>query len=199
MANCKVLTSGPHFLLLTCPKTCLQQSSQVEPERRGCRWGGYWGVGKKRILAPGCCSPSSGNYCMLAMAMPSLLPSWQAVKLLLVYFKLWKICANARQPADITQWYLTRPNTKEQPFLPPTKTMPGTRTGRRGRAVGGDRRVGAQCKNMGQNSSAICSENRIARAVFSNNAKTFPPMFSRRRTRARTKNQKQQEQEQEQQ
>jgi len=29
MANCKVLTSGPHFLLLTCPKTCLQQSSQL--------------------------------------------------------------------------------------------------------------------------------------------------------------------------
>lgn len=44
-------------------------------------------------------------------------------------------------------------------------------------------RVASQCKNMGQNSSAICSENRIARAVFSNNAKSFPPMFSRRRTR----------------
>lgn len=49
--------------------------------------------------------------------------------------------------------------------------------------AGKDDGCGSQCKNMGQNSSAICSENRIARAVFSNNAKSFPPMFSRRRTR----------------
>jgi len=69
----------------------------------------WWGV-----ATIACCpcraSQSVGSVC------------WQAVKLLLVYFKLWKICANARQPADITQWYLTRPNTKEQPFLPPSQS-----------------------------------------------------------------------------
>lgn len=123
MANCKVLTSGPHFLLLTCPKNLPSAIITTASKRVG-DWGG-WGASSCR--QDSCEELATIAYCpcwLLAGGSWLLAAHWEAVKLLLVYFKLWKICANARQPADITQWYLTRPNKKEQPFLPLLAILP---------------------------------------------------------------------------